>query len=162
MSLSPDGAVVFPTEPLAPNQRVCSIVTVSTEAEIVDRLLELQRRMHAHFETTAGDLGLTPPQAHAIYLFSEPRPMRSAAEAMRCDASYITHLTDDLEAKGLVERRADPRDRRVKQVALTAAGEELRSRLAEELHTDSPAVRPLDAAHRSALLDMLRTLVADP
>lgn len=136
-------------------------MTPSTESEILDRILEIQRRMHAHFEEVAETHGLTSAQAHALHFFERPQPMRAAAERMRCDASYITHLTDDLEALGLAERRADPADRRVKQVALTEKGREKHDRLREALHGSSPAFENLDDADRRRLLDLLRELTPD-
>ncbi len=50
-------------------------------------------------------------------------PMRALAEMWRSDASTVTWMVDRLEDKGLVERRPLPGDRRVRVVALTAAGE---------------------------------------
>lgn len=131
------------------------------ESEILDRILEIQRRIHAHFEQTAEIHGLTPAQAHALHFFERPQPMRAAAQRMRCDASYITHLTDDLEALGLAKRRPDPDDRRVKQVALTEKGMAKHERLRTALHGSSPAFESLDAAGRRQFLDLLRKLTPD-
>ena len=133
----------------------------TTEGEILDRILEIQRRMHAHFEETAEAFGLTPAQAHALHFFQDPKPMRAAAERMRCDASYITHLTDDLEALGLAERRPDPADRRVKQVSLTEKGRAKHRELLEALKVSSPAFSDLDADERRQFLDLLRKMSVD-
>ena len=133
----------------------------SVEGEILDRILEIQRRMHAHFEATAESFGLTPAQAHALHFFQRPRPMRAAADHMRCDASYITHLTDDLEELGLARRRPDPDDRRVKQVVLTEHGLDQHRRLREALHESSPAFAALDGDERRRLLELLRALTPD-
>lgn len=131
------------------------------ESEILDRILEIQRRMHQHFEEAAASVELTPAQAHALHFFERPQPMRAAAERMRCDASYITHLTDDLEDLGLAERRPDPDDRRVKQVALTDEGVEKHDQLRTALHETSPAFENLDATDRRQLLELLRKLTSD-
>ena len=48
--------------------------------------------------------------------------MRDLAQAMNCDASYVTAVVDDLERAGYANRRTAPADRRVKTVVLTAAG----------------------------------------
>ena len=133
----------------------------TTEGEILDRILEIQRRMHAHFEETAQEFGLSSAQAHALHFFQRPKPMRAAAERMRCDASYITHLTDDLEALGLAERRPDPDDRRVKQVALTETGLAKHRELLEALKESNPAFSELDADERQTFLDLLRKLSVD-
>jgi len=49
-------------------------------------------------------------------------PMRRLAEQMNCEASNLTGLVDRLETRGLVERRPDPGDRRVRLLALTSDG----------------------------------------
>jgi MarR family transcriptional regulator for hemolysin len=45
------------------------------------------------------------------------------------EGATITHHIDRLEGQGLVRRRSDPEDRRVRRLELTAAGAELHSRL---------------------------------
>jgi len=47
-------------------------------------------------------------------------PQREAAVQLGYDPSNITALADVLEAKGLVERRLEPSDRRVKTLARTS------------------------------------------
>ena len=54
--------------------------------------------------------------------------MRAIGESLYCDASYVTDLVDRLEERELIERRRSPEDRRVKLIALTAAGESCRDR----------------------------------
>ncbi len=51
------------------------------------------------------------------------------ASHVRLEGATITHHVDRLEAAGLVRRRIDPDDRRVRRLELTAAGEELHARL---------------------------------
>ena len=53
---------------------------------------------------------------------------RALAEHWACDPSWVTNRIDRLEQLGLVERRLSNRDRRVKEVWLTPAGEQTRSR----------------------------------
>lgn len=50
------------------------------------------------------------------------------AEQLGVDRTVMTYLLDDLEEEGLIERLADPSDRRVRRIAATAKG---RARLAE-------------------------------
>jgi DNA-binding MarR family transcriptional regulator len=77
-------------------------------------------------------LGLHPVQALALRFLEpgEPRPMSTLAGLLHCDASNVTNIADRLEAAGLVERRADEHDRRVKTLVLTASGAEARERVA--------------------------------
>lgn len=134
----------------------------AVSAELFERFIEASRQMRHFVDSSAVMLGLTPPQAHALHLFSRPGPMRSAAEALRCDASYITHIADDLESLGLAERTPDPNDRRVKQVTLTAKGHELHDRLQELLYEANPIVVGLGPAEQETLVAVLRKLPPPP
>ena len=58
-----------------------------------------------------------------------PLARRTLADRLHCDPSNLTFLVDRLEERGLAERVADPADRRVKAVQLTAAGARTRERL---------------------------------
>jgi DNA-binding MarR family transcriptional regulator len=126
--------------------------------EIVWRLLNLFRRMNEVFEEVATDAGLSTAEAGVLRRLDKPASMRSFADAMGCDASYITLLTDRLEALGLVDRVPDPQDRRVKQLSLTAKGRRARRSLTKRVLATSPALVPLDAAAREQLLELLRRL----
>jgi DNA-binding MarR family transcriptional regulator len=66
---------------------------------------------------------LTAAQACMLEGLTEPMSQREAAVRLGYDPSNITALADALESKGLVERRPDPTDRRVKTLARTAEGE---------------------------------------
>jgi MarR family transcriptional regulator, organic hydroperoxide resistance regulator len=58
-----------------------------------------------------------------------PRSRGALAELLHCDPSNVTLLVDRLSERGLVESRPDSRDRRMKMIALTPAGEAVRERL---------------------------------
>src|SRR5439155_20726011 len=92
-------------------------------------------RVHRHFAVTAAELELAPAQALALQELELERPisMRELAARLKCDPSNITGLTDRLEVRRLVERRAHPADRRVKYLLLTHEGELLRKRLESKL-----------------------------
>src|SRR6202165_1148704 len=64
---------------------------------------------------------LTAAQACMLQGLTEPMSQRQAALQLGYDPSNITALADALEAKGLVERRLDPSDRR--GVKLPVGGE---------------------------------------
>ena len=51
------------------------------------------------------------------------------ASHVHLEGATITHHVDRLEAAGLVQRRLDPGDRRVRRLELTPAGGELHERL---------------------------------
>ena len=74
------------------------------------------------------ELGLAPRHANALRRLEPDSPvaMSRLAEALQCDNSNVTQIVDRLEAAGLVERRPAARDRRVKELALTDRGREVR------------------------------------
>jgi DNA-binding MarR family transcriptional regulator len=65
-------------------------------------------------------------------------PLRQVAERLRCDPSNVTLLSDQLEKKGLAERRPHPADRRVRTLVLTPAGVAARRKLLEHVQERSP------------------------
>jgi DNA-binding MarR family transcriptional regulator len=107
------------------------------------------------------ELGLTFPLAHALRLLEpgHPRPMSELAELLVCDASNVTALADRLESKGLAERQPHPGDRRVKALALTEDGIELRERVLELMSEPPPPIAALSVSDQRTLRDILRRAV---
>ncbi len=85
----------------------------------------------------------------------EAVPMRDLADRLQCDPSNVTFLADRLEERGLIERRPDLSDRRVKLLALTTAGLAVRTRIVQAAATRSPLARlsPADQQRLCRLLD---------
>jgi len=117
----------------------------------------------AHFAAAVAEVDLAPAQARALHELDLERPisMRELAERLKSDPSNVTGLIDRLEARGLVERRPDPRDRRIKGLALTAAGARLRARLFARLYSAPPAVAALAKGDQRALRDILQRVVSN-
>ena len=86
--------------------------------------------------------------------------MSALAERLFCDASNVTGMVDRLEARGLLERRDDPRDRRVKRIVLTDEGVEARARVLERLYEPPEQIARLSRADQRALRDLLRRATA--
>ena len=82
--------------------------------------------------------------------------MVSLARSLQCHDSNVTGLVDRLEQRGLIERRGDPKDRRVKLIWLTSAGDKLRRQLLERIHDPLPFIESLEPDDKSALRDILR------
>jgi DNA-binding MarR family transcriptional regulator len=124
---------------------------------LVQSFLALSERMRRHYAARVAEFDLTPTQAHLMReLAPGPSPMGELADRLACDASNVTGLTDRLETRGLVERRASPGDRRVKVIALTGEGERVQRALWERLMTDSPVTAGLTREQQRALLSMLQ------
>ena len=107
------------------------------------------------------ELGLGFAQAHALRMLDpeEPIAMSALAERLFCDASNVTGLVDRLEARGLVERRSDAHDRRVKALTLTPAGVALRDQVVAVMSEPPDAIAALPAADQRALRDILARAV---
>ena len=113
-----------------------------------------KRRFHA----VAAEFDLSPPQVRALGVLdpARPVPMSELAEALHCDNSNVTGIVDRLEDRGLVERRSAAHDRRVKMLAVTPRGAEVRERLAERLHEAPEPLARLAPEDQRALRDIMR------
>jgi DNA-binding MarR family transcriptional regulator len=129
--------------------------------ETSELLLELVGRMHQRFAEVAFELGLTPPQMGVLKRLDDPYPMGRLADELHCDASNVTWMTDRLTERGLVERTADPLDRRVKRLVLTEKGRKLRKEIHRRLGTGIPGLDRLSASERDALGRLLQRMLAD-
>jgi DNA-binding MarR family transcriptional regulator len=122
-------------------------------------------RVHAHFAAVVSELDLAPMQAKALHELDleQPISMRALARRLGADPSNVTGLIDRLEARGLVERRPDPNDRRIKGLALTPAGASLRQRLFGRLYSAPRSLAELSQRDQRCLRDVLeRILAASP
>lgn len=88
------------------------------------------------------------------------KPMSALAGSVGCDASNITGIADRMEARGLIERRDDPSDRRVKLIALTDEGARIREEMLERLYRPPEAIARLSPEDQRILRDVLRRAVA--
>ena len=122
---------------------------------------EIGMTQRARVGAALGELGLTFAQAHALRLLDpdRPLPMSALAERLFCDASNVTGIAARLEGRGLVERRVAADDRRVKALALTAAGVELRDRVHEIMAEPPEAIAALSPDDQRALRDILARAV---
>jgi DNA-binding MarR family transcriptional regulator len=85
----------------------------------------------------------------------QPAAMVSLARSLHCHDSNVTGLVDRLEQRGLIERQSNPKDRRVKLIALTKTGETFRNRLLERLFEPLPFIAVLTLQDQTALRDIL-------
>src|SRR3982074_86598 len=119
-------------------------------------------RVHAHFAAAVAELDLAPMQAKALHELNVEPPisMRELAERLKSDPSNVTGLVDRLEARGLVERRPDPNDRRIKGLALTPAGEKMRERLFARLYSAPRSLVVLSERDQRTLRDVLQRILS--
>jgi DNA-binding MarR family transcriptional regulator len=136
-----------------------SSTTKTQTPDTVELLHELMGRMKQRFVSIALDLDLTPPQMGVLATLDDSTSMSRLASEMGCDASNITWMTDRLESRGLVERRPDPTDRRVKRLVLTDAGRKMRRHIERRLHTGLPGLDRLSAPERAQLGHLLERML---
>jgi DNA-binding MarR family transcriptional regulator len=90
-----------------------------------------------------------------------PGTQLALANQLGVDRTVMTYLLDDLERAGLIERRPDPADRRVRRVVATDRGRTVLRELDERLkHVDDGLLSVLDEPDRSAFRALLRRLAA--
>ena len=118
-------------------------------------LMHVTEQTLQNFGAAAAAFELTVAQARALLALEGAAPMRSLAEHLRCDASYVTGIADRLEQRGLVSRAAQAGDRRVKLLQLTPDGRRLRSKLQARMLETSPVMVALEAGERALLRDLL-------
>jgi DNA-binding MarR family transcriptional regulator len=133
----------------------------TVDEEVLDLMFQVLGLLKQHFHTAIVGMGLTPQQAHALRFLdpARPMPMRELALAMMCDASTVTGIVDRLEDRGLVERRTNPADRRVKGLVVTPAGIEMRERIWQEVLGHAPHLAVLSPGERIQLRDQLKRVV---
>ena len=124
-------------------------------AEVVALLGRITNRYIREYEAAAAQHGLTPQQAKALLALDEALPMRRVAERVGAEPSNITGIVDRLQTRGLVERQADPTDRRIKLIATTDAGKSVAAELRNHLRFASDPLIALTEPQRRTLRDLL-------
>lgn len=131
-------------------------------AALVDLLWLVMRRIWDDAEERLAPYSLTLKHSWALHALDEPLSMRGLAERLGIDASYVTAIADQLEERGLIERRPHPTDRRIKSLALTSEGRRFRKQVLGELWSTIPSLDGLTAADRRELRRLLDRTVAGP
>ncbi|MFJ3902360.1 MarR family winged helix-turn-helix transcriptional regulator [Streptomyces sp. NPDC090025] len=130
--------------------------------EVVDLIGTVVARYHEEYEEAAAAHALTGAQARVLGLLAlEPTPMRKIATQLRCEPSNVTGIIDRLESRGLVERRPDPSDRRVKVAAPTDEGRETARHLRDSLRFAREPLGELTEVERTLLRDLLKRMLGE-
>jgi DNA-binding MarR family transcriptional regulator len=115
-----------------------------------------QRSLDEYEQTGLG------PYHHAILTLLDegvPETQAAIADSLGYDRGTLVGLLDELEEKGLVERKRDPDDRRRHVVRLTADGKRTLAKLrALAKRVEDEFLAPLDAEQREALHTLLLVL----
>lgn len=140
-----------PTEPPALETRISFLLS------------QLGLQSAQRFTAALAPLGITPNRFGVLVHLArqEGRTQQQLATALGLHRNSMVGMIDDLEERGLVERRRHPDDRRAYAIHLTPAARELLvagDAVADDLERSTLA--PLDEAERAALAAALTKLVA--
>lgn len=121
-------------------------------------LAQLGAHAATQFAERLGGLELTPADAGILRLLrTEAGPsQQELAARLRIHPSRLVSILDNLEKRGLVERRANPEDRRLYSLHLTPAGGEILEKIGREArkHQDD-LLTSLSSEERDALAALL-------
>jgi DNA-binding MarR family transcriptional regulator len=122
-------------------------------------LAQLGHHAAALFAETIATVDLGPPHAGILRAIAdEPgRSQQALSSQLSMLPSRVVVYVDELEARGYVERRRNPNDRRLHALHLTASGKRLMSKLSQLARQhELRLTAALDPEERAAL----RTLLA--
>jgi DNA-binding MarR family transcriptional regulator len=123
--------------------------------------LSTARAVRRAYDRCLAEVGVHLTEASILAHVGDGGPLTQVELARRIGTSRArlgAHV-DTLEAKGAVERRADPTDRRVWRVALTPAGRELWARTIEIDRAVRRHLRAGTSAEERRQLDELLALI---
>ena len=126
-------------------------------------MVEFLLAMRNWWVALCAEVDLTAAQGHALRVLDpkRPVPMSALAEALVCDASNVTGIVDKLESRGLIARQGNDLDRRVKQLAVTEKGAQVRDQLIAGAMRAPAAIASLSADAKARLAGLLRTLMTE-
>lgn len=92
---------------------------------------------------------------------SDGESQHALAERLRISPSWMVAIVDQLETRGLLERRPHARDRRVRNLHLTAGGKKLLRRAEHQARSfDRRVTEPLTETELVQLLELLDRVAA--
>ena len=125
--------------------------------QVLPLIDHLARRGRRAADSTAASC-LRPRHLIAIKVLGDHGPMTQHAlgEALSLDPSNVVGLLNELEERGLIERRRDPADRRRHIVSLSSSGEgQLVLSESQIGHIEANLLKALSPAERAMLYDLL-------
>ena len=115
------------------------------------------------FHQVLGPLELEPGEFALLRAVaaSEGEPQNALAERLHISPSWMVAIVDDLEKRGLLERKPHARDRRVRNLHLTPAGRKLlRQAERKAQQFDLQVTEALSETELRQLLDLLQRVAA--
>ena len=122
---------------------------------------DVSRLMRRAFDERARGIGVTRPQWQVLTMLARNEGINQGGLAELLDVEPITlcRMVDRLQEAGMVERRADPSDRRAWRLFLTERANGLLSELRPlALNLFDEAMTGLSVPERDALLEVLERI----
>ncbi|GIF05600.1 MarR family winged helix-turn-helix transcriptional regulator [Actinoplanes siamensis] len=132
------------------------------EESLHEAFWAVSRRMREQAKREMEPWGVAPSQFRALNTLLAHGQMRlsTLAEHLRIAPRSATEVVDELESRGLAERRPDPADRRATLVALTAQGRSTGTEIrAARAAAGAALFATLDRSDRAELARILRKLL---
>jgi DNA-binding MarR family transcriptional regulator len=110
-------------------------------SEALFAVYDVVARTNETLAPALSEYGITATTAHLLWVIDpdEPAPsMRTAAQRTHCTPQNVTFMCQQLEARGLVERRASPSDQRQRVIEITSRGRAARDMIIALISTSSP------------------------
>lgn len=103
----------------------------TVQREIAFMIMEVARLLKTYADQRARQYGMTRAQWAVLFRLDRSEGLKQSelAELLDLQPITLTRLLDRLSDNGLIERRADPNDRRVNRLFLTPAARPLLERL---------------------------------
>jgi DNA-binding MarR family transcriptional regulator len=115
------------------------------------------------FHEVLGPLKLEPGEFALMRAVaaSDGEPQNALAERLHISPSWMVAIVDELEGRGLLERRPHARDRRVRNLHLTVGGKKLLKQAERKAQQfDRQVTDPLTETELQELLDLLQRVAA--
>ncbi|MFN7008554.1 MAG: MarR family winged helix-turn-helix transcriptional regulator [Allorhizobium sp.] len=139
-------------------------MTEKSRREFGFRLVGLSRRWRQHVDEAVAAVGLSDATWSPLFhldRIGDGLTQRELAGHLGLDGSSLVRLLDILEGQGLVERRTEPEDRRVKRIYLTPAGKaRVNEILARLVPREDEMLRDLDDGEITGLLGAFEKIEA--
>lgn len=124
-------------------------------------IADVARLSRTHFDRRARSFGITRPQWRTLFALARREGVTQAelAAYLEVEPMSLSRMLDRMSESGLVERRADPRDRRAWRLHLTPAAHDLTQRLRALGHeVEAEAFAGTCAGERAELARLLTTI----
>ncbi|MGK9051162.1 MarR family winged helix-turn-helix transcriptional regulator [Neorhizobium petrolearium] len=136
-------------------------------SDFLEALTKVSRKIRTAFNQQVTAHGLTYPRARALFRLAKKQNMTQSELAcdLELEQATMVRLLDRMEENGLIERRPDANDRRVKLIVLTPYGQEqaamvrsIADRIREQIFQD---IDPDELHVAVALLERISANVTD-